>query len=64
MVVVGKSKLCLLLLKSAAEIGPVALTLDAPHPTACLPAIADLTTDRAAICVIATFAPGQIADCI
>src|ERR1700723_3788402 len=47
---------------AAAEIGPVALAFDAPHPIGRLPAIADLTTGGAAGCVMATFRPRQIAN--
>src|ERR1700740_1862570 len=46
---------------AATEISPVTLAFDAPHPTACLPAIAELATDRAARRVMATFRPRQIA---
>src|SRR5262249_25110609 len=45
---------------AAAEIGPVALTFHPEHPTGPLPAIADLTADRAASCVMAAFRPGEI----
>jgi hypothetical protein len=45
----------------AAEIGPVALAFDALYPIGRLPAIADLTTDGAAGCVMAPFRPRQIA---
>src|SRR3979409_1945796 len=39
----------------ASEISPVALRFQTEHPRGCLPAIADLTTSRAAGCVMATF---------
>src|SRR3979490_2981821 len=39
----------------ASEISPVALRFQTEHPRGCLPAIADLTTSRAAGCVMTTF---------
>jgi hypothetical protein len=40
---------------AAVQVGPVALTFEAEHPSAGLPAIADLATGRAAGCVVTTF---------
>src|ERR1700692_4946772 len=40
---------------AAAEIGPVALAFDAPHPIGRLPAIADLTTGGGDGCAMAGF---------
>src|SRR5207245_63514 len=39
---------------AAVEVSPVALRFHAEHPRSCLPAVADLTTDGAAGCVMAT----------
>src|SRR6185369_6754083 len=47
---------------AALEVGPVALSFKAEHPGTSLPAIADLATDRAARCVMATVAGDAAAD--
>src|SRR6202022_267496 len=41
------------------EVSPVALAFQAEHPAARLPAVADLTTDRAAGCVVAALGTEQ-----